>query len=45
MVVMGRFKARIGIGCRTEATDLACNEFFENRVFVACSFVNNKLTE
>ncbi len=43
MVVMGRFKARIGIGCRIEATDLARNEFFENRwvienrVFVVCS--------
>lgn len=34
MVVMGRFKARIGIGCRIEATDLACNEYFENRWFL-----------
>ena len=34
MVVMGRFKARIGIGCRIEAIDLARNESFENRWFL-----------
>lgn len=31
MVVMALFKAPTGIGYRTEATDLICNYFFENR--------------
>lgn len=34
MVVMAQSRARIGIGYRTEATDLARNEFFENRWFL-----------
>ncbi len=31
MVVMALFKAPTDIGYRTEATDLTCNYFFENR--------------